>query len=76
MLACTITKYKFIIPAENINGCTRNLALALLYMKSRFKDYQKIMQNLFKSVYGAVKRKITIFLKLDVFEKFVKSSHK
>ena len=42
-------------------------------MKSRYEDYQKIIQNLFKSAYGVVKRKITIFLKLDVFEKFVKN---
>ena len=51
-------------------------SINLASMKSRYEDYQKIMQNLFKSAYDVVKRKITIFLKLDVFDKFVKSSHK
>ena len=51
-------------------------SISLASMKSRYEDYQKIMQNLFKSAYDVVKRKITIFLKLDVFDKFVKSSHK
>ena len=41
-------------------------------MKLRYEDYQKMMQNLFKSAHDVVKRNITIFLKLDVFEKFVK----
>ena len=70
MLACAVTKYEFIIPAENKWIYLESSSLAS--MKSKYKDYQKMMQNLFKSVYGVVKRKITIFLKLDVFEKSVK----
>ena len=53
-----MNKYEFIIPAENINGYTLNLVLSLASMKSRYEDYQKIMQNLFKFAYGVVKRKI------------------
>ena len=49
MLACTMTKYEFIIPAENINGYTWN------------EDYQKVIQNLFKSAYGVIKVKLLIF---------------
>ena len=70
MLAYAVTKYEFIIPAEDKWIYLESSSLAS--MKSRYEDYQKMMQNLFKSVYGVVKRKITIFLKLDVFEKFVK----
>ena len=70
MLACAVIKYEFIIPAENKWIYLESSSLA--NMKSRYEDYQKMMQNLFKAVYGVVKRKITIFLKLDVFEKFVK----
>ena len=71
MLACTMTKYGFIIPAEN-KWIYLESSISLASMKSSYEDYQKMMQNLFKCVYGVVKRKITIFLKLDVFEKFVK----
>ena len=70
MLACAVTKYEFIIPAENKWIYLESSSLAS--MKSRYENYQKMMQNLFKSLYGVLKRKITIFLKLDVFEKFVK----
>ena len=44
-----MTKYEFIIPADNINGYTWN------------EDYQKVKQNLFKSAYGVIKVKLLIF---------------
>ena len=71
MLACTMSKYEFIIPAEN-KWIYLESSISLASMKSRYEDYQKMMQSIFKSVYSVVKRKLTIFLKLDVFEKFVK----
>ena len=71
MLACTMTKYEYIIPAKN-KWIYLKSSISLASMKLRYEDYQKTIQNLFKYVYCVVKRKITILLKLDVFEIFVK----
>ena len=53
MLACTMTNYEFIISAEN-KWIYLESSISSASMKSRYEDYQKMMQNLFKS--GVVKK--------------------
>ena len=64
MLACTMTKYKFIIPAEKINGYTWNLVLVLLAWRQGMKIIKRWCKT-FSNLYTVLlKEKLLFFWSL------------